>query len=233
MALSVKIKHIKKQATPIIFSLIAGAPLLIKPSEPLKKKKEVTFIVQKESKKIDVTKIIKEFINNNDFESIIYTAKKHNFKPDTLFKSHNAPQRFYSTILHVAATLRTSIQLERVLKEKGKANINVYDSYHKTPLHTAIEHQNEAAVKLLLDHGADIIALDGNAKTALKLAEESGNQTIISTLRNHRDKLVKTLLNSIEKDDSKKSLYKQCKKAIEIWRTKETLQKTIAPIISS
>ncbi|OUM62311.1 hypothetical protein PIROE2DRAFT_11464 [Piromyces sp. E2] len=65
-------------------------------------------------------------------------------------------------------------------------NFSYYDSNKiKTPLTIACENQNEAIVKYLIDHGADVNIIDGSNESPLSIACVSQNEAIVKYLIDH------------------------------------------------
>lgn len=62
------------------------------------------------------------------------------------------------------------------------ANIDFKNINERTPLMIAIDNDAEDAVKILLDFGADIMAKDIHHQTALDIAQQKGNPSIIRML---------------------------------------------------
>ena len=58
---------------------------------------------------------------------------------------------------------------------RQQAHINTSCIVKLTPLHLAVEHEKTSIVKLLLDEGAYVNAVDICFRTPLKLAEPKGN----------------------------------------------------------
>jgi ankyrin repeat protein len=67
-------------------------------------------------------------------------------------------------------------------------DLNAADSNGRTPLMYAVRYQQPTAVRLLLEHGADVKAKDKSSLTALDLAKQSGNKEMIGWLQGAVDK---------------------------------------------
>jgi len=74
------------------------------------------------------------------------------------------------------------VNLLRELCDAG-ANVNLRDPYGTTPLVWAANGNSVAAVKFLLERGADVRATDGEGKTAFRMALDSGQPHIARVLR--------------------------------------------------
>ena len=61
-------------------------------------------------------------------------------------------------------------------------NINGSDNEGNTPLHSAIEEENEHVIELLINHDSDLTIVNFNNLTPLDLAMKLGNQRIIDLL---------------------------------------------------
>lgn len=85
---------------------------------------------------------------------------------------------------------KSYLQLCHALLAYG-ANVNMADGERRTPLHRAARNIQRPLVELLLEHGADINALDYNGGTALSNALQ--NAVIKAQLQPHL--VVQTLLN--------------------------------------
>jgi ankyrin repeat protein len=72
---------------------------------------------------------------------------------------------------------------------KRGANSNVVDINGNTPLHVAVLSGNERAVKLLLDHGADIDAKNNSETTPVELAKSLKLEEIENVLSEHFEKI--------------------------------------------
>jgi ankyrin repeat protein len=57
-----------------------------------------------------------------------------------------------------------------------------------TPSHWASSQGALEAVRLLLEHGADVEAKDNNSKTALRVAASRSRDEVVKLLREHGDK---------------------------------------------
>lgn len=88
-----------------------------------------------------------------------------------------------NTALHAAIAGKKSIEIIKLLLEKG-ADCNILDSEGHTPLHTTAFEGNTEIAKLLLNHGARII--EGHSlKTSVEIAEERGNKDFIAILKEY------------------------------------------------
>ena len=59
------------------------------------------------------------------------------------------------------------------------------ESGRPTPLHWASSHEVLEAVRLLLEHGADVKAKYNDGKTALQEAADRGHEKVVEFLREH------------------------------------------------
>jgi len=93
------------------------------------------------------------------------------------------------------------------LINKG-ANVNARNkkSCNETPLHNATNQQKFKTVELLLEHGADVNATNGEEKTALHLCCEQNNYEIAELLIKHHANV------NIEDQDDKTALLLCCEK---------------------
>ena len=57
-----------------------------------------------------------------------------------------------------------------------------------TPLHCAANYNLTDLVRLLLEKGADVNAVNKDGKTPLDLAEENGNKEVVDILRHYSEK---------------------------------------------
>ncbi|XP_051566244.1 ankyrin repeat and SOCS box protein 18 [Myxocyprinus asiaticus] len=83
------------------------------------------------------------------------------------------------------------LELCRLLLSNG-ANINLSDNERRSPLHKAARNVQHKLVELLLDHGADINAIDYNGCSSLSsvlqssvVRQEWEPHTVVQTLLNH------------------------------------------------
>jgi len=83
----------------------------------------------------------------------------------------NVTDRLYHTPLHMAINNR--LPMVRFLVSH-QAHINTSCIVKLTPLHLAVEHEKTSIVKLLLDKGAYVNAIDICFRTPLKLAKPKG-----------------------------------------------------------
>ncbi|XP_058800124.1 ankyrin-3-like [Phymastichus coffea] len=100
----------------------------------------------------------------------------------------NESNRIGMTYLHIAAS-RKKLDNVRRLVEDGKALVNCqvdkksaspYAGF--TPLHMAVEFNNQKVAKLLLRNGADLWACDSRGSTPLHLALERKNVKMVECL---------------------------------------------------
>ena len=96
------------------------------------------------------------------------------------------------TALYEAVRVNSSIETVRFLLDKG-ANVNKGVSIGWKPLHVAVFNGNARMVKLLLDYGADVMAINPFKKMPLGMAEEKGYSVIARMLREAEEKEYKNL----------------------------------------
>ena len=69
-----------------------------------------------------------------------------------------------------------------MLLRKCSPNIAVFDGIKESPLSAAIGAKNHRFIKLLLDHGADVTARDGELRTPLHAAAREGDLKALQLL---------------------------------------------------
>ncbi|KFZ12211.1 hypothetical protein V502_07220 [Pseudogymnoascus sp. VKM F-4520 (FW-2644)] len=97
--------------------------------------------------------------------------------------SQDFPKR--TTGLHLTARFGLLYLSERLLlKPSGNIDIaaNSKDEYSQTPLQYAAEAGQEAVVKLLLDHKAEVDSKDGYDQTPLSWAAQNGHEAVVKLL---------------------------------------------------
>ncbi len=85
------------------------------------------------------------------------------------------------TPLHIAA-LRGSVEAVKALMLH---TVNIRDNKNRTPLHLALEYEHCDAALPLLQHGADIDAIDDDGRTPLHLAAGAGCIEVVKLLLQH------------------------------------------------
>ncbi|KAK6904577.1 hypothetical protein I203_105393 [Kwoniella mangroviensis CBS 8507] len=84
--------------------------------------------------------------------------------------------------LHLAVSENEVPKVESLLKQ-DKSLVHLRDEFGYTPLHLAADRGHIEMTKLLLRHGADKEAEDGDSQTPLQLAEISGRDEIVELLK--------------------------------------------------
>ncbi|PSN37226.1 hypothetical protein C0J52_12650 [Blattella germanica] len=96
----------------------------------------------------------------------------------------NSQDSWGRTPLHAAATTDNSRCLGVLLKAGADPNIPCGPrGENRTPLHVSSEHGYVTNVKLLLTHGADLVARDNNGLTPLDIAEKSEHMECMLVLK--------------------------------------------------
>ena len=60
-----------------------------------------------------------------------------------------------------------------------ECNVDALDDSHRTPLHVAAQCDHAAAVKILLEHNADMELKDGDGNQPIHVAAEKGHQKYV------------------------------------------------------
>ena len=83
------------------------------------------------------------------------------------------------TILHLACDIRADPRIAKRLID-ANVNVNIRDSDSKTPLHIAAKNQNAAIVRMLIEEGAEIDAVDVDGYTPLTFSITDRHHTQLS-----------------------------------------------------
>lgn len=91
----------------------------------------------------------------------------------------------YSPLHHMAYAGNTSDHVKtliELLNHGANVNATPLHQFRLTPLHTAVSYGNDKIVKVLLDHGANIDAVNIDRDTPLHYACTSGHVSIVKIL---------------------------------------------------
>ena len=112
-----------------------------------------------------------------------------------------------ATPLHVISAISNEIKLIELLVTKENINIRAGEKKN-TPLHLVVRYQRVEFIKELLKYGAMFDIKNNEGKTALDLAEESGNKEIIEIFNDAKEGKIKqiTLEPSPRTSDHAKSI---------------------------
>ncbi len=123
-----------------------------------------------------------------------------------------------TTVLHEAIQ-SGSVEVARLLVERGRANVNAKNDKGRTPLHRAVWRADVSLAKYLLDVGAQVDALDENERTPLHWAAFFGatHGDVITLLLRHgadmtrRDKLKLTAvqISRVKKFDNALKIFEE------------------------
>lgn len=95
--------------------------------------------------------------------------------------------RLGNNALMMAIDSRREQHVEALLNAKKPININAKNSDGETALMMAVRHNSDKIVSMLLNANADISIPDKNEKTALQIAEDLKNESIVNLLQNHEN----------------------------------------------
>lgn len=140
------------------------------------KKSENTDIpVKSESPNERVMNEYIEAVRSYDIDKVTRYLNKYNNLIDLpIWEVHG------QTLLHIGI-INNRIDIVNLAIKMG-ANLNIKDSFNKTPLARAIEKNNEEISRILIEAGADINIPDNIENTPLDLAISSGSANIIDML---------------------------------------------------
>lgn len=92
------------------------------------------------------------------------------------------------TALHAAAANESHICTRILLQAGADPNMSCSTTHNSwTPLHVAAKHGREENIKLLVEWKADLLAKDHHGLTALDIAEQSGHEECMKTLKQAAD----------------------------------------------
>jgi len=132
--------------------------------------------------------LAKQFAGDGDVPQLQATMTQYHLSPDSLVHEH-------FSLLHIAAQRAQPGVLSFLLQ--GGANVNIKDSIDHTPLHFAAGDGNLECVKVLVEHGADINAVNNETmflvakmfpvyvvggRTPLHMAAENGELECVKYL---------------------------------------------------
>ncbi|KAM7219021.1 hypothetical protein V8F06_005613 [Rhypophila decipiens] len=106
------------------------------------------------------------------------------------------------TPLHYAAEKGFGRAMEAIMEKAGfqsRLLLNVYDGERQTPLHIAAAAGHVSCLQILLKHGADVLAEDGEGRIPLDLAETRGREACESLIRARMVLLLEELQREKEK----------------------------------
>ncbi|KAI1318153.1 hypothetical protein F5Y16DRAFT_392173 [Xylariaceae sp. FL0255] len=98
------------------------------------------------------------------------------------------PSMYWSGALQVAC-LTSTVEIVRLLIEKFHADVNQQDRTGRTPLHMAL-YRSKEHVELLLEHGANLDAVDAIGRNALHFAALGGIYDIVKFVVDSRPQFV-------------------------------------------
>ncbi|KAF3916861.1 Ankyrin-1 [Dactylellina cionopaga] len=86
------------------------------------------------------------------------------------------------TAIHIAARWDLTWVLQNLLQRSDISDINARDFDGKTALHHPARLGNEAATRVLIDNGADILVFDDYGRSPLRFAVDGGRTNIVKLL---------------------------------------------------
>jgi len=115
-----------------------------------------------------------EAIKNLQRAVEVYRSRQGLESVDETFLGHGSSRKVDEEALKI---------MDSLLIENGSANIGArYKEYSQTPLSWAAEEGHEAAVRLLIDQGANMEAKDNDGQTPLSWAAEKGHEVVVRLL---------------------------------------------------
>jgi len=85
------------------------------------------------------------------------------------------------SIIEASEDHNKALQLIGEALLQAGCDLNAADSQGRTPLMYAVRYNQPTAVRLLLEHGADVTAKDKGGLTVRDLAKQSGNPEIMKS----------------------------------------------------
>jgi hypothetical protein len=110
--------------------------------------------------------------------------------------------------LYEAILYQAPFNIVQTLIDKG-ADVNRGLINGWRPIHLAVQNNDEALVKLLLERGADTAARNGHGKTPLRIAEEKGYSTIARMIREAEEKKYPSIVSRQKAGSQQNSLARE------------------------
>lgn len=125
-------------------------------------------------------------IDHENSSGLLRAAKKGNMSAVCFFLGLagvdlHARDGAGQTVLHLATQRHDAFSIMMLLLRDGRVDINALDPDGWTPLSYAIRRGNRAAVRRLLESGADM-SIEHNGFTLLSMAVAQGDEAIVRTI---------------------------------------------------